>query len=127
VRIVGLISPVNAPTADNSGTKKLEVDPAKLTPKLAEWQKTVPLEHYITMDPSGGIFDEMRKKYTNYQDGGVPVPWVAIVSSDGIMRWWGWMGDGKFQGTFERIVALDPGVKARRAAEEAYIREKQPK
>jgi hypothetical protein len=34
------------------------------------------------------------------------------------------MGSDRFQGSFDRIIAADPGVKARRAAEEAVIREK---
>lgn len=123
VRIVGLISPVNAPSSDGSQTKKLEVDPAKLTPVLEQWKTKVSLEHYISMDPSGGIFEQLQKNYPDAAQG-VPVPWVGIVSSDGTLRWWGWMNSSRFQGSFDRIIAADPGVKARRAAEEAYLREK---
>lgn len=123
VRVVGLVSPVTAPTQDGTQTKKLEVDPSKLTPKLEEWRQRVSLEHYISMDPSGGIFEQLQKNYPEAAQG-VPVPWVGIVSSDGTLRWWGFMGSDRFQGSFDRIIAADPGVKARRAAEEAFIREK---
>ena len=123
VRVVGLVSPVMAPTPDGTQSKRLEVDPAKLTPKLEEWRQRVSLEHYIAMDPAGGILEMLLKNYPDTAQG-IPVPWVGIVSSDGLLRWWGWMGNERYQGSLDRIIAADPGVKARRAAEEAFIREK---
>jgi hypothetical protein len=67
VRVVGLVSPVTAPTQDGTQTKKLEVDPSKLTPKLEEWRQRVSLEHYISMDPSGGIFEQLQKNYKIFE------------------------------------------------------------
>ncbi len=50
------------------------------------------------------------------------IPHTVIVSSDGVVRWQGNPHDPKFVPALEKVVAGDPGVKARRAAEEEHLR-----
>lgn len=45
------------------------------------------------------------------------IPHVVILSSDGVIRWQGNPHDGKFADTVKSVIASDPGVAARRAAE----------
>lgn len=45
------------------------------------------------------------------------IPHVVILSSDGVIRWQGNPHDGKFADTVKAVIAADPGVAARRAAE----------
>jgi hypothetical protein len=45
------------------------------------------------------------------------IPHVVVMSTDGIIRWQGNPLDPKFRKTVEEVIAADPGVKARRAAE----------
>ncbi len=49
---------------------------------------------------------------------------AVIASSDGVVRWSGRPTSPGFQAALEQVIAADPGVKARRAAEDAYIKAK---
>ena len=59
-----------------------------------------------------------------------PVPGAMIVSTDGTVRWMGWTYDNlgrmeaDFKSALDKTIANDPGVKARRAADRAYIENK---
>lgn len=65
----------------------------------------------------------------NAQNGGqkFPVPGAMIVSSDGTIRWMGWTYDNlgrmtaDFRAALDKAIENDPGVRARRAADRAYI------
>lgn len=50
------------------------------------------------------------------------VPWVAVASSNGVVRWSGNPNSDGFRAAVEQVIKADPGVKARRVAEEAYIK-----
>ena len=49
---------------------------------------------------------------------------LVIISSDGRVRYrtLGWVQSSGFRAALEQIIEIDPGVRARRAAEEEYIR-----
>jgi peroxiredoxin len=53
------------------------------------------------------------------------LPYAALVSSDGMLRWHGHLGAHfeEYRDALARMLRDDPGVKARRAAEEAFINE----
>ena len=51
------------------------------------------------------------------------LPLVAIFSSDNQMRWVGHPDHSRFQAALEQVLRVDPGVQARRAAENEWIRE----
>lgn len=48
------------------------------------------------------------------------IPHVVVMSTDGVVRWQGNPHDPNFRSTVEQIIRVDPGVAARRKAEEAF-------
>ncbi len=50
------------------------------------------------------------------------IPHVIIISSDGIVRWQGHPLDPTFRRRAELIIEIDPGVQARRVAEQAALK-----
>lgn len=56
-----------------------------------------------------------------------PVPGAMIVSTDGTVRWIGWTIDNlgrtnpDFKAALDNVLSKDPGIRARRAADLAYI------
>ncbi|MBX3322199.1 MAG: TlpA family protein disulfide reductase [Phycisphaeraceae bacterium] len=58
---------------------------------------------------------------TNVLDG-AQSPYVAVISSDGVIRWHGPASSRWFKFTLDEVLRLDPGVRARRAVEEEYRR-----
>ncbi len=111
--VVGAASKI----ADNTGENKLELDPKKLEARVREFTSARNLKHSIIVDPSGQLFDTSRRSQT----GEFPIPWVAIVSSDGVMRWSGPMGAPSFEAALDKVLGVDPGIQARRAAEAEYL------
>jgi hypothetical protein len=122
--VVGVISPLF--DRNNSGQNKLEMDPEKLQEKLRSLARTRKLDHAMLIDPQGALFEATMTYYTSFQQA-VPLPWIGIVSSDGMMRWWGGARFPGATGAFDRILAVDPGVAARRRVEDAYIKSRQGK
>ncbi len=58
---------------------------------------------------------------TAYADG-MWVPYAVVASSNGVVRWEGSPNSDGFRAAIEQVLMADPGVKARREAEEAYIK-----
>lgn len=50
------------------------------------------------------------------------IPYVVVASSNGVIRWEGNPNRDGFRAAIEQVLTADPGVKARREAEEAYIK-----
>jgi hypothetical protein len=115
--VVGVVSVLK----DNSvaQSKDLESDPKKVADRLTQFFRGRDLRHAIVTDLSNGLYEASLRGESNTA---VPLPWVAIVSSDGILRWSGWMGEPSFQAALERVVNTDPGIQARRAVEAEYLR-----
>lgn len=122
--VVGVVSPLQG--TDSASGKASDMDPEKLQKKLQDFRSTRPLGHSILVDPQGALFTVSKTYYPSFQQG-VPAPWVAIVSSDGMMRWWGWMGFPAYQAALDRCLQEDPGVQARRKVEDEYIKSRQGK
>lgn len=80
------------------------------------------VQRYLTENPS-----ELFEVYDNdekilKQLGVNAIPHVFIMSTDGTVRWQGHPAQPDFQRVIDQIVNVDPGVKARRSAEQIYIR-----
>jgi thiol-disulfide isomerase/thioredoxin len=57
------------------------------------------------------------------------IPYHILVSSDGVVRWHGFIGAStarysEWEAALDTVLRVDPGIAARRAAEEAYIKSK---
>lgn len=82
--------------------------------------REVRLAHTIAINTSGSIMGQATGDSGRVQYRGTAP--VAIVSSDGVVRWTGGDGDRGFESALEQILLVDPGVKARAQAEAEYIR-----
>lgn len=98
---------------------KWEVDPDKLTGRIKEFLKVRKLDVPFVLDLDNALLNSIKFEGQDQWVGGM----IGVVSSDGVMRWFGdgasWVGGGS--GALERIVAVDPGVQARREAERKWL------
>lgn len=105
----------------DSNNENQAVDPQKLIEQAQKFSKNMSLEHAITLY-TGNIGG---RDFNGDSFGGeVRIPWVAVASSDGIVRWEGPPSAPAYKAAIEGVLRADPGVKARRAAEEKYLSEK---
>lgn len=111
--VVGVITPINE-TNTNFNNQP---------PKELDWNKAIRgrnLQHVMLPDPSGAVMAQVLG-----QPGmQVPIPYGAVMSSDGTVRYSGSVNAPAFQAAVDAVLRDDPGVKARRDAEEAYLKSK---
>ncbi len=138
--VVGAMVPSNPPNArrgrrNNDGEearKRLE-DANKVFETVT---KEMPVDHVRINDFAGSFVTgrftpnngELPGGRGRQQDGFV-YPYHYIASSDGMVRWHGSIvtspqRNAEWEAAFAKVLAVDPGIKARREAEQAYIRSK---
>jgi len=115
VRIIGVISPVRD---DKGQPYPDDAKPDVMRKKIDDFLASRHLGHTLLMDMAGTLMNLIVEEPEAF-----PIPYVGISSSDNVVRWRGWMGEPAFEASLDRIIAADPGVKVRRKAEEAYIRD----
>ncbi|MCA9297801.1 MAG: hypothetical protein KDA28_01975, partial [Phycisphaerales bacterium] len=122
VAVVGVLTPEESSNDRNvsDAERQRRSDPVRLQQMAREFKRNQKLQHAIFFDPTGSLYSVISEN-NGRQRGSVPVL-VAVVSSDGVARWWGSPFDDGFKASLDRVLRVDPGVQARRAAEEAYIR-----
>jgi hypothetical protein len=121
--VIGVVCSLKA---QNGNEFKLENDPEHVQKRLEEFRKNYNLGHSLLVDLGGTLYGTATK--ASQQNTPIPsIPWVAVISSDNTLRWAGWFARSQAQGALDRVLAVDPGVIARRKAEEAYIRAKSDK
>lgn len=84
--------------------------------RINEFRSVRKYEHTMVSDLSGSLLQQATSDRT------IPLPYVAIASSDGVIRWWGFAGATEAKGALDRILDVDPGIKARRKVEADYIK-----
>jgi len=82
---------------------------AKIRSFLGDRERSV----YFAYDENGAMAESMSVR---------TLPHAMVLSSDGVVRWQGDPNDAGFDGVVDRLIDLDPGVKARMAAREAYLK-----
>jgi hypothetical protein len=114
--VVGVMSPIKI--KGSSGQEyKLEDDPAKLKEKIESVMSKQHLAHYMALDLDGSLIKAVMNK-----ENEVALPFGAVVSSDNVMRFGGFMNQSLFRGALDKVLAVDPGILARRAAEDEFLR-----
>jgi hypothetical protein len=116
--IVGVLSGVRSEDRDR-GRDEENLNPEEVAGRLERFRVSHGISHPMVMDIGGAFFENERGGRNN--EGGYP---AAVVSSDSIARWEGTVFDDAFRAALNRVINVDPGIRARRAAEEAYIRAK---
>lgn len=84
--------------------------------KINEFRSVRKYEHAMVVDLAGSLLQQSTS------DQQIPIPFVAIASTDGVIRWWGFAGATEAKGALDRILAVDPGIQARRKVEAEYIK-----
>jgi len=121
VTVIGMLSIVK----EGNSTKTLEADPIALKKRVKEFLDNHVFGHTLMFDLSNTFWDSATK--FNTFSGFVPVPYVAIISSDGNLRWAGWQGLPSYDAALEQVLRVDPGVAARRKVEVEYMKTKTSK
>lgn len=94
-----------------------QIDPAVFVSRIEQFRAYHGLTHPMISDLGGNLTvgnDNRRNADEDYTG--------AVVSSDSIVRWEGAVSNPAFRAALDRVIDIDPGVQARRAAEQAYIR-----
>jgi hypothetical protein len=117
--VIGVMTPIK----DASGQDvKLDEDHAKVEKRIHEFINSRDLQHPLLIDLAGAIMTTVKRD--QYSSNNNVTNYVAILSSDGTLRWAGSVSMPAFQAALDRVLAVDPGISARRSAEEEYIKSK---
>lgn len=93
-------------------------DAEKMTARLKTFTKGRKFEHPFYLDLENSLFSTIKPENSTE----FFIPQVAIISSDGTCRWWGFVGEAAFPGALDKVLAADPGARARREAEAAWLK-----
>lgn len=120
VVVVGVLSPVsNQGGFGNQGPDAADIQRWNQTMRALAVERQ--LAHHLLFDPSGAIRSAAEGSTSGFRNNTTGAQ-AAIASSDGLVRWSGRAGSPEFFVALDQILKLDPGVKARRAAEQEFIK-----
>ena len=98
--------------------------------------KEFPSNHYRTNDFEANTITNVItpnnvgvRTNNNRDSGNFTIPYMILVASSGTVRWHGSLATSKrmqasWKAAIKKVLAVDPGIQARRAAEDAYIKSK---
>lgn len=118
--VIGALVPVEKldPQRANQGQQQdAEEQMEKLHKKYLNFVKARTYEHVLAADLAGSAFGSISQQGST----AFPLPGAMLVSTDGIIRWVGWINGPDFKYAVDTMLANDPGVKARREADRKYI------
>ncbi len=120
VAVAGIVVPTDLlsggggyTTDENAKAIALEL----LGKRTKEYADSNRLSHPITFDSSGSTLSALRGTYSRESNS-----FVALASSDGVVRWSGDPRSPSFKAAVETVLANDPGIKSRRAVEQAWLK-----
>jgi thiol-disulfide isomerase/thioredoxin len=123
--VLGVMTPKVDPN-NRSNRNREPIDPVKWASDFETFAKTRDPKHTLVSDLGGTFVAALTANQRGNRDNGVFAagnsPYVAIVSSDGVIRWHGPVSSRWFKFMLDEVLRLDPGVSARRAVEEMYRR-----
>lgn len=118
--VFGVLSTFNDPSRSSETSSRFS-DPARLAQIMLNMVVQRDLKHWMALDLANGLLTVVRGDQFSSSSDGIQ-PYAAVISSDGILRWRGFAGTPAFKSAVETVLLVDPGVKARREAEDEYIR-----
>ena len=118
--VIGVLTPALRDANQNFGDQP-ETDPKKLEARVRSFFASRNLNHAILIDPSGALLTQGVPNRNVSSDKPL-FPIISVLSSDGTLRTWGVMDEPSVRAGLDKVLENDPGVAARRKAEEAYIR-----
>lgn len=124
--VAGVYTFVTNNNSNPSARETAERDPVRVQARLRAMRDSMVLSHSQILDIDGGFLQGIVTD-NQFNNNTIPLPYAAVVSSDGTLRWSGPLAHPGFRGALEQVLQVDPGVEARRAAEAKYIREHEGK
>lgn len=112
IAVIGAVIPV----VDQNRNDRPAEDDATIAKKIMSFVQARSISHPQFVS-TGDIFGNSNN-FT--QDNALP--YAAVASSNGIIRWEGSPNNPGFRAAIEQVLAADPGVKARREAEASYLK-----
>lgn len=128
VVVLGVMSPKEDPNARNRGGQEApKIDPVKWGQEFVEFARLRDPKHWLVIDPVGQLVTALNiGQRSGNQDGGVfaasNMTYVALISSDGVVRWHGPRHSKWFPYMLDELLRVDPAVLERRKVEEVYRR-----
>lgn len=122
--VIGAVVPMRTLTGDQSGQSGQEEEqPDKLTQRYMQMARSRTFRHALAADVAGSALASLSGGGGQFGTGSTkfPLPGAMIVSTDGTIRWVGPTTGSDFKYAIDTILANDPGIRARRAADQAYI------
>lgn len=115
--VVGVVTDMEGISVGGVTTKlmKDQRDVEKLSERMAEYVKNRQFDQYFLVDNGRGVLDSVFPTQDNIQP-------FALLSSDGKSRWWGDKPVVSMQAALSRMLQVDPGVIARRKAEDEWLK-----
>lgn len=114
--VIGALTPARA--IDRQSETNADEDSAeKLVRKYVSFVNERSFDHILVLDVSGVVLGSLQSRGSRAFD----LPGVIIASSDNTIRWAGSINSPGYQAAIDKIIAVDPGIKARRAAENRFI------
>ena len=127
VQVIGVLTAIPEDTSNRDPDAQSRNDPEELNSRFNRLVKSQEFVHAMTIDLSRNSYNSVNPEGQQGNRGLVAVPYAGVISSDGVVRWWGYPGTSAFDAAIEQVIKVDPGIKARQKAEEAYLKAKQGK
>lgn len=131
VVVLGVMTPKEDPNQRfRSRDDQSATDPLKWAQDFAEFAKSRDPKHWLVSDMTGQFRAALSGsgRRSSGDEGDVFAPsnmtYVAVVSSDGVIRWHGPVRSPWFQFMLDELLRVDPAVQARRQVEEEFRRSK---
>lgn len=118
--VIGVISPLHDDNNRQFNSNPGQDDAKALEARVRGILGSRNLNHSMLLDPNGALIGQGIPGSVNAQNTVFPL--VSVISSDGVLRGWGALDSAPVKAALDKVLDNDPGVKARRKAEEAYIR-----
>jgi thiol-disulfide isomerase/thioredoxin len=122
--VAGVMTNFRAQSDENTSNNTEQArDPREAATRFERMSESLRLDHPQIPDLDNALLSAMPSVEQNTYR----LPYAAVISSDGVVRWAGHLEHPGFRGALDAVLREDPGIRARRAAEEAFIREQQKK
>jgi hypothetical protein len=118
--VIGAYTPINI-LQNNGGFGQQQDTEEDQVKRLNNFVTTRSFQHTLAADFAGSVLNSIPQSARQ----GLPFPTGIIASSDGTIRFIGGAADPNFEASVAQVLAVDPGVKARQAADERFISERQ--
>lgn len=92
-------------------------DPEKLRKRMQDFAKARQTKHTFALDAGNSLFNSVVGNQNEF-----PVPFYILIGTDGLAHWWSTAEAMDPTGALLTMLENDPGVLARRKAEEEYVK-----